>query len=146
MIEIVRVVTTAAPVPAAFRYLADFTTTAEWDPGTVRTTRLDGDGGVGTRYANVSRFLGRRTELTYVVEEHIPEVRIALRGANTTVVTRDTMNLASTTSGGTDITYRATFEFSGWSRWVEPLLRPAFRRLGDRAAADLRTALDGLAP
>ena len=44
-----------------FAYLSDFTTTTEWDPGTVRTTRESGDGGIGTRYRNVSRFLGRET-------------------------------------------------------------------------------------
>ncbi len=46
-----------------FAYLADFTHTEEWDPGTVRTHRVSGDGGVGTTYANTSRFLGRETDL-----------------------------------------------------------------------------------
>ena len=37
-----------------FAYLSDFTTTNEWDPGTVSTERVSGDGGVGTTYHNTS--------------------------------------------------------------------------------------------
>ena len=43
-----RTVTVDRPPAEVFAYLADFTTTTEWDPGTVRTTRESGDGGVGT--------------------------------------------------------------------------------------------------
>ena len=56
-----RTVETAAAPSVVFAYLADFTTTTEWDPGTVETMLVSGDGGVGTRYRNVSSFLGRKT-------------------------------------------------------------------------------------
>ena len=94
--KIVRTVTTDRPMSEVFAYLSDFTTTEEWDPGTLRTTRESGDGGVGTRYRNVSRFLGRETELTYVVEESSPPYRLRLRGENDTVVAHDTMTLSET--------------------------------------------------
>ena len=123
-----------------FAYLQDFTTTEEWDPGTVRTTRLEGDGGVGTRYRNVSRFLGRETELEYVVEEADSPGRLRLRGENKTVVSEDTMTLKPA-PGGTELTYRAEFTFKGVSRFVAPLLAPAFKRLGDEAEKGLRDAL-----
>ena len=70
--KIVRTITVAKPVHLVFAYLSDFTTTTEWDPGTIRTTRASGDGGVGTEYLNTSKFLGRETQLTYVVEELVP--------------------------------------------------------------------------
>src|SRR5699024_11010523 len=103
--HIERTVTTAAPLEAVFGYLADFTTTTEWDPGTVRTSRVAGDGGVGTRYHNTSRFLGRETELTYVVEQLVPGGVIHLRGENRTVVADDTMTFVRTPTGGTRVTY-----------------------------------------
>lgn len=56
MIEMHREVTTTVAPEVVFAYLSDFTTTEQWEPGTVRTTRVSGDGGVGTRYANTSRF------------------------------------------------------------------------------------------
>jgi uncharacterized protein YndB with AHSA1/START domain len=142
--ELMRTVTTAAPVPAVFRYLADFTTTTVWDPGTLSTTRLSGDGGVGTRYHNRSRFLGRVTELVYVVEELVPGSLVRLRGENRTVVAADTMTFTPAEGGGTAVTYHATFSFRGAARLVAPLLSPAFRRLGDGAEAGLREALGRL--
>jgi len=139
--EIVRTVRVDRQMPEVFDYLSDFTTTNEWDPGTVRTSRQSGDGGVGTRYQNVSKFMGRKTDLAYVVTEHEPPTRFALRGENKTVVAHDTMSLTPTTGGGTQITYRATFTFKGLARLVAPLTAPAFRRLGDKAADGLRAAL-----
>ena len=65
-----RSVDTAASPEVVFAYLSDFTTTNEWDPGTVRTERVAGDGGVGTTYHNTSKFMGKETELTYEVVEH----------------------------------------------------------------------------
>ena len=105
--EIVRTLVLSRPPEQVFRYLQDFTNTEEWDPGTVRTTRESGDGGVGTRYHNVSKFLGRKTELTYVVEESSPHQRLRLRGENATVVSLDTMTMAPIQGGGTELTYRA---------------------------------------
>ena len=138
--DVTRTLQVARPTDEVFAYLQDFTTTEEWDPGTVRTTRIEGDGGVGTRYHNVSRFLGRETELEYVVEETDSPRLLRLRGENKTVVAEDTMTLTPTPSG-TELTYRAKFTFKGPSRLVAPLLAPAFKRLGDEAEKGLRGAL-----
>ena len=64
------------PLDAVFDYLSDFTTTTDWDPGTVTTVNQRGDGGVGTAYLNTSTFLGRQTQLTYIVREFVPGQRI----------------------------------------------------------------------
>ena len=45
-----RTFTVATPIEAVFDYLADFTHTNEWDPGTIETRRISGNGGVGTKY------------------------------------------------------------------------------------------------
>lgn len=144
MMRIDRTVETSAPTSEVFGFLADFTTTEQWDPGTVRTDRVSGDGGVGTTYANTSRFLGRDTDLTYVVEVYEPGSRIVLRGENKTVVAHDTMTFVPTATGGTSVRYVAEFELKGMARMVAPLLTPAFTRLGDSASAKMRTTLDRL--
>jgi uncharacterized protein YndB with AHSA1/START domain len=143
MIVIEREVVVAAPAELVFDYLADFETTEEWDPGTVRTVRLEGDGGVGTAYRNVSSFAGRETELRYVVEESDRPNRVVLRGENKTVVARDTMTFRGE-SGSTRVTYRAEFQLKGLARFAEPLLRRPFRRLGDEAERGLQNALGAL--
>ena len=141
--DIVRTVTVDRPLDTVFAYLSDFTTTNEWDPGTVRTVVVTGDGGVGTRYRNTSRFLGRSTELDYLVTAKVPGERFALRGENSTVVAHDTMTFAREGTG-TTVTYHAAFRLKGLARFVAPLLAPAFRKLGDEAEHGLRDALSRL--
>ena len=131
------------PLDVVFGYLSDFTTTTEWDPGTVVTVKRHGDGGAGTTYLNTSAFLGRETQLTYVVREFVPGERIRLRGENTTVIAVDTMTFRRA-GAGTEVTYTAEFTFKGPSRLLGPLLRPAFERLGTKAQAGMRTALNQL--
>ncbi|WP_235734525.1 SRPBCC family protein [Nocardioides alcanivorans] len=139
--EIVRSLVVPRPIQEVYDYLHDFTNTEEWDPGTIRTTLESGDGGVGSRYHNVSRFLGRRTELTYVVEEDAAPWQLRLRGENKTVVAHDSMTLNETETGGTQVTYRASFDFKGKVRLLAPLTAPAFWRLGNQAEKSLRKAL-----
>ena len=138
-----RTVETNAAPAAVFAYLSDFTTTNEWDPGTVRTVRVSGDGGVGTTYRNTSKFLGRQTELTYEVVQHEPDSVFALRGENSSVVAHDTMTIEP--SGfASRVTYTADFEFKGLGKLVAPLLTPALKKLGDDAEEGLREALSKL--
>ena len=138
-----RSVETATPPAAVFAYLSDFTTTNEWDPGTVRTTLLSGDGGVGTKYHNVSKFAGRETELTYEVIENTPDSRFVVRGENKTVVALDTIDIEPVDTGSR-VTYTADFEFSGVAKYFAPLLAPACKKLGDEAEQGLRDALNQL--
>lgn len=134
--------TTAAP-ERVFDYMADFTTTNEWDPGTVKTTRTSGDGTVGTVYANTSRFMGRDSDLTYTVIEYDRPHLIRLRGENATVVADDLIEVKPD-GAGSFVTYTATFTFSGVVRFVVPLLGSAFRRLGDDAEQGMRRAFASL--
>lgn len=141
--ELVRIVTVAKPLDTVFAYLADFTTTTEWDPGTVKTIRTAGDGTVGTEYLNTSTFAGHETQLTYVVQELVQNQRISLRGKNKTVTAHDTMTFRQT-ENGTEVTYTADFAFKGVARLLAPLLRAAFNRLGDRAQTGMTAALTRL--
>ena len=140
-----RTVTVAKPVNTVFAYLSDFTTTTEWDPGTVKTIRTSGDGGFGTEYENTSTFAGRQTQLTYVVEDLVRNRHIALRGENKSVIAHDTMTFRESDNDAgitcTEVTYTADFTFKGIARLVAPLLGPAFKRLGDEAESGMAAAL-----
>lgn len=140
MIDAQRQVVVDTPPDAVFAYLADFTTTQQWDPSTIRTERISGDGNVGTRYVNTSRFAGRTSEITYEVTSMTPGQSIELRGVNQFLVARDTITVAPQ-SGGTRITYRVRFAFQGWLRWIEPLLQLAVAHLLDEGARGLRHEL-----
>lgn len=140
-----RTITAEKPLDKVFAYLSDFTTTTEWDPGTVQTVRTSGDGGFGTEYLNTSKFAGRETQLTYVVEDLVPNRHITLRGENKTVIAQDTMAFrevaGSTGITKTEVTYTADFTFKGIARLLAPFLGAAFERLGDEAETGMAAAL-----
>jgi uncharacterized protein YndB with AHSA1/START domain len=146
--EITRTIESTTPVDKVYAYLSDFTTTNEWDPGTVETKRISGSGGVGTEYHNVSKFMGRKTELVYTTKQLDPSARIVLEGNNKTVRATDTMTLTETAGGGTRVVYNAKFDFKGVVGKVapalSPLLGPAFKKLGDEAEVEMKRALDAL--
>lgn len=138
--KIQRTVETNAAPATVFAYLSDFTNTTEWDPGTITTERVEGDGGVGTVYHNVSEFNGKKTELKYVVTDLDPERRFALHGENKTVNADDTMEFVASQSG-TRVTYTADIRLKGVLKVVEPFLGKAFKKLGDEAEDGLNQAL-----
>jgi carbon monoxide dehydrogenase subunit G len=128
-----------------FAYLADFANAEEWDSGTVRCERISGDGGVGTLYRNVSKFLGRETELDYTTKQLDAARRtFTLVGGNRTVTSTDTVAVTAN-SGGSLVDYRADLDFAGPARLVAPLLAPFLKKLGDDTASQLGRVLDAKA-
>ena len=121
-------------------YLADFTTTEEWDPPTRSTRRVQGDGGVGTTYHNVSTFLGRETEATYTVAAHEPPRRLELEGEASSMRLHDTITVEQQ---GADVvvTYRAEFHPQGAAKLATPLLPAGLKVLGDSAAQQMEECL-----
>lgn len=138
-----KVVRTKKPLEKVFNYLSDFTTTTLWDPGTVVTVRSKGQGFVGTEYLNTSTFAGRQTQLIYIVKEFSTNQSISLRGENKTVIAVDTITFRQL-GDETEVTYTAEFTFKGLSKLIALFLKPAFRRLGNEAAAGMARAFEGL--
>ncbi|MBC7596016.1 MAG: SRPBCC family protein [Kineosporiaceae bacterium] len=141
--QIRRTVVVDRPVGPVFDYLSDFANTTYWDPGTVSTTRSSGEGGIGTTYANTSKFAGRETELTYTVTEFEPNQKITLVGKNKTVTATDEMSFQQVGTG-TRVDYVASFEFAGVIKLLAPLMSPAMKKLGDEAEQGMRSALERL--
>lgn len=142
MPRIERTITVDTPPDKVWNYLSDFRSTNDWDPGTVETTVVSGDGGVGTIYSNVSKFGGRKVKLTYIVVGLDPGRMIALRGENKTVTANDTITVVGDGATGTTVEYVADFEFHGLSSLFTPISGPFLKKLGDDAAESLRHALE----
>jgi carbon monoxide dehydrogenase subunit G len=141
MPSVSRTFSTVATPDAAYRYLSDFTTAEEWDPGTQSCDRTSGDGGVGTTYRNVSRFLGREVEVTYTTAELAPPTRVHLRGTNDQFEGHDIFEI--TASGrGSQVRYTAEMSFSGVSRLAAPLVAAYLPILARKTVDQLRASLD----
>ena len=140
-----RTFTVGTPTGTVFDYLADFTHTNEWDPGTVETRRTSGDGGVGTTYDNTSEFMGRRTELSYETLVHERPGRLQFRGTNKSATATDTLTFTATDDGGTQVHYRADFEFGVLVRLVAPLVvKPKLAGIADETVDQMKRVLQSL--
>lgn len=144
MPSVERTVTVAQPLPKVWDYLSDFRTTEEWDPPTVSTTRTSGDGGVGTTYHNVSKFMGNETEVDYVVTEYVEHERFQLKGDAGAFQLLDTITFAATDDGGTAVTYHADFDPEGVAKLTTPLLPMALKLLADKVAESMEEKLAAL--
>ncbi|KQX77172.1 SRPBCC family protein [Streptomyces sp. Root1310] len=141
MVEVERVMTVRHPLDEVVRYLADFSHTEMWDPGTVTCERLGGGAvSVGAEWRNVSEFRGRRTELRYRLVRWDPE-RLTFVGRNKTATSTDDMRFEEH-AGVTRLTYRARIDFHGLARLAGPLLKREFERLGDQVSERLPRAVD----
>ncbi|MGO1165961.1 MAG: SRPBCC family protein [Janibacter sp.] len=133
------------PPSAVYAYLKDFTSSEQWDPGTVETTLVEGDGGVGSRYHNRSVFRGKETELTYVTVDLLEDRLVVMRGENQTVIAQDTMSISPGVHGaGSVLVYEADFTFKGLAKLATPFLRGQLRKLGDEAEEALNRELPRL--
>ena len=135
-------VTSPMPIEEVFDYLADFSNVRDWDPSAIESWTLNG-GGVaeGSRYAVISRFLGREVPITYEVTEIERPARVALRGENDNVVSLDTMSFRKLPDGGTEVTYDADLQLQGARRLLDPVVGLSFRRLCERARARMEEVL-----
>ena len=130
------------PIDEVFDYLSDFENTQEWDPGTLETTRTDGDGGLGTTYRNRSSFMGREVELTYRTIGFDRPTFFSCQGTNKTATATDTMTFARE-GERTQIQYRADFAFHGVVKFIAPLIvKPKLSALADETIEQITQALE----
>ncbi len=143
MLSAHRTFTTTSAPDVVYAFLSDFANAEEWDPGTVECTRVEGDGGVGTRYRNVSSFLGRRTTVQYVARELNPPTFLHFEGTNEQFTGHDRISLQASGSG-TRVTYDAQFAFHGASKLAIPLVAGYLPLLANKTVTHLRERLDRL--
>ncbi len=121
----------------AFARLADFSSTASWDPGIDSARRLEtGPVRVGSRVALVARVGRRSVPLTYEVTELVEGERVVHAAEARRYRSIDTITFAPHGDGAV-VTYDARLEGRGGFALAEPLLALALRRIGDRARAGL---------
>jgi hypothetical protein len=142
MARYVTSVTTPLSSAEAFAYMADVTHFVDWDPGVKRVLRVAGHGaGVGAAYELTVK-AGSTTVMRYEVKEYEPPRRILLVARTSFLTSVDEIRVEPAGSGCI-VTYDAKLTLNGPLGLFDPLLRLAFRRIGDRAAAGLKRVLSG---
>lgn len=127
----------------AFAYLADLRRFADWDPGVRRVTQVAGEGaGPGAEFDVTVAGVGRDLTLRYRTVEYGPPSNLLVVARSALFVSEDRITVEPDGNGSV-VTYDADLRLRGVLRLGDPMLRLAFGRIGDRAAAGLRRALDG---
>ena len=132
----------ARPPAEAFAYVADFSNSAEWDPGIPEARKLtDGPVRQGSEFEVVALFRGKRQRFHYVVTAFDADRRIVLTGEGKKAGSVDEITFEPAGTG-TRIVYVADIRLKGIARVAEPLLGPTMNRMGDDALAGLKSVLD----
>ncbi|MCW2817018.1 MAG: Polyketide cyclase / dehydrase and lipid transport [Nocardioides sp.] len=138
-----RSVYTSQPIEKVWAFLSDFTTTEQWDPPTQSTERVEGDGGVGTVYRNVSKVMGRDKEITYTVVEHDAPHRLQLRGDAGRVQFLDTIELQPLPDE-VRVHYTVQYTLKGPAKIATPLAKKGMDKVADDAASQMTKVLSQL--
>jgi dehydrogenase/reductase SDR family member 12 len=133
------------PQELAFDQLADFTTTATWDPGITAARRLDdGPLGVGSRFEVQLKLGPASVPLVYEITTYERPHRLVLETKGLLYHGEDDVTFA-TVDGGTVVTWNALFRLRGPGRLVDPALAVGFRRTAAKAVAGLERFLSAQA-
>lgn len=140
MVSVARTFTVGRAADEVVAYLADFSNTTEWDPGTVECVRLDdGPVRVGSSWRNTSKVAGRSTELRYELQT-LDAGRLVFVGRNSGATATDDIAIEPS-DGGSVITYRANIQLHGAARLFSPVMKLIFERLANETVTRMSTVL-----
>ena len=136
-------VRTPMPPADAFAYMADLTNFAKWDPGVDRVVQVHGDGGGPDAAFDVAiKSFGKSITLRYGTITFDPPSTFVAFAESSVLTSLDTITVTPDGSGSI-VTYDAALKLKGPLGLADPLLGISFKKIGDRAAAGLETALAG---
>lgn len=138
-----RTITTSLPLQDTFDFIADFATSATWDPGVAEAERLDaGPTRRGSRYRLGVRMGGRVAPMEYAITTFEPPTRVVLTGQGSNVAAVDDIRFRPGPDGqGTVVEYIADIRLTGWMRLLQPFAGGAFERIGTKAAEGMERTL-----
>lgn len=127
----------------AFERLAAVERFVEWDPGVTSGEQVAGVGpGVGAAYIlKVSSFAGNDLALRYETTSFDAPGRFVIVADAKSLRSDDVITVVAD-GDGCRVTYAADLKMKGALALINPLLGLVFNRIGDRAAAGLRTFLE----
>jgi hypothetical protein len=142
MARYVTTIESRLPPAEAFAYMADFSNARVWDPSVSGARRVgEGPIGTGSSFDLVSRFAGRDVPLRYTIVEYDPSSRVVLEARRGGFVSRDTITVEAAEHGSV-VHYDALLAFGGVRRLFDPVMQRIFDRVGARATAGMRAALN----
>ncbi len=140
-------ITVDRPSADCYRYLLDFSTIEQWDPGVFRARKTSpGPVDVGTLFELQLQTPAGRPSMRYELVSLIPGRQLELTGRARNFRAHDLISLSALGPDRTHIDYQAEIELAGLIGRLDAPLRPWLRRLGRNTVAGLRRALEDPTP
>ncbi len=125
-----------------YRYLNDFSTIEQWDPGVYRAHKITpGPVQIGSEFHLVLNTMGRHTPMTYRMVEMIPDRSICLVGRADGLKAEDRIEIQPLGQNRCRIDYEAQLTFDPLPSMAGFLIKPALVKVGKKAVQGLKTAL-----
>lgn len=145
---VLREVIEVAPEPGpVFDAVADFSSSADWDPGVLVARRIRGGSpvpeGVGAQYDLTVTFRGRSSEMRYTTTRYERPSVVVLEGVGPRIAAVDTIEVEPSPKGGARITYTADLRLTGLAKLAQPFLAGAFEQMGRNAIDGMKAWIDG---
>jgi carbon monoxide dehydrogenase subunit G len=124
------------PPEEVFAFLTDLSRLPQWQSGAIEVRKLETSVGVGTKYVEVLKFLGKRFEATIEVTEYEPGRRFSIKTLSGPIPFQVQHELESSDGGGTRLSVTLEGEPGGLFKLAEPLV---MRNAQRQVASDFAT-------
>ena len=130
------------PVHEVFSFVGNFENDVHWWPAVLESRRLSIEEEVGARYWQKNRVLGIAYELSFEVDEYIPDTRISFHSAKN-ALSFDATYLFVETDDGTTMTFIAKVNFNNVIfRMFLPIFKKSIERMTDKNFTTLKHLLE----
>ena len=136
------------PPDEVFAFLTDLSSVPEWQSGAVEEREPEGEVsvGVGTKYVEVLKFLGRQFEATIEVTEYEPGRRFSIKTLSGPIPFRVQHTLEPSNGGGTKLHVTLEGEPGGLFKIAEPLVMRNAQRQVANDFATLKRLVESRTP
>ena len=134
------------PIEEVFAYVSDLRHSAEWQSGLVEVRQTtQGPQGVGTKFAFVRKFMGRKMEASSEFVAYEPNKKVTFR-SNSGPTAFEASYLFEATPEGTKLTSTIEMQPGGFLFGLaEPLIAACLRREMEAGAGELKDLLENRA-
>ncbi|MFT5574783.1 MAG: dehydrogenase/reductase SDR family protein 12 [Bermanella sp.] len=141
-VELRESITVQRSIEDCFRYVQDFSTIEQWDPGVYRSVKLTkGKVGAGSEFDLLLHVAGKHVAMRYTLDRVEKNALLVFSGHNRALNAVDTIRFTELDSARTRINYNAVLTLNILPQGIKPLMMPSFRRLGEKAVKGLQRAL-----
>ncbi|EGD78012.1 hypothetical protein PTSG_09650 [Salpingoeca rosetta] len=128
-----------------FEYLANFDNIASWDPGCLKSKRVDsGPLKIGSSFDLVTVFKGTESKMTYTITKLDAPNEVVLEGESAMVRAIDTIKVLPSPDDPNNVVvdYTADLSLKGWRRPFILFLKNDLNKLGRDAMEGLEKAIN----